>query len=145
MKAMAASLPAVFAAFLLLTLAQGSAAKVCNNGGMGREAAMLKLLGRYDDATLDYATRVSTDRLAPIVPKTPQIEAATIGVVSSRKLLGERSGQGSTTSSPETFLRPFSLRDVRLLKGSQFERAQQTNLEYLLYLDIDRLVWRYTT
>ncbi|GAQ86714.1 hypothetical protein KFL_003070020 [Klebsormidium nitens] len=49
----------------------------------------------------------------------------------------------SPASLPETFLRPFSLHDVRLLKGSQYERAQQTNLEYLLYLDVDRLVWSF--
>jgi hypothetical protein len=32
---------------------------------------------------------------------------------------------------------------VRLEPGSLYWRAQQTNLEYLLLLDVDRLVWSF--
>ncbi|KAJ9540463.1 hypothetical protein OSB04_026969 [Centaurea solstitialis] len=44
------------------------------------------------------------------------------------------------------FLRELPLSDVRLDPDSIYGQAQQTNLEYLLMLDVDRLVWsfRYT-
>ena len=41
------------------------------------------------------------------------------------------------------FLSEVSLHDVRLEPGSLYWRAQQTNLEYLLLLDVDRLVWSF--
>ncbi|XP_061361383.1 uncharacterized protein LOC133305236 [Gastrolobium bilobum] len=45
--------------------------------------------------------------------------------------------------SPEGFLKEVPLQDVRLLVGSIHWRAQQTNLEYLLMLDVDRLLWSF--
>ncbi|XP_019163956.1 PREDICTED: uncharacterized protein LOC109160191 isoform X3 [Ipomoea nil] len=41
------------------------------------------------------------------------------------------------------FLNEVSLNDVRLDPNSIHGRAQQTNLEYLLMLDVDRLVWSF--
>ncbi|XP_017697122.1 uncharacterized protein LOC103702309 isoform X2 [Phoenix dactylifera] len=41
------------------------------------------------------------------------------------------------------FLSQVSLHDVRLDPDSMYAQAQQTNLEYLLLLDVDRLVWNY--
>jgi uncharacterized protein len=41
------------------------------------------------------------------------------------------------------FLSEVSLHDVRLTSGSIYWQAQQTNLKYLLLLDIDRLVWSF--
>ncbi|URE19345.1 DUF1680 domain containing protein [Musa troglodytarum] len=41
------------------------------------------------------------------------------------------------------FLKEISLRDVRVDPSSVHGRAQQTNLEYLLLLDVDRLVWSF--
>lgn len=41
------------------------------------------------------------------------------------------------------FLSEVSLHDVRLHPNSIHGRAQQTNLEYLLMLDVDRLVWSF--
>jgi Beta-L-arabinofuranosidase, GH127 len=41
------------------------------------------------------------------------------------------------------FLSEVSLQDVRLAQDSVYGRAQQTNLEYLLLLDVDRLVWNF--
>ncbi|KAG6403130.1 hypothetical protein SASPL_135347 [Salvia splendens] len=41
------------------------------------------------------------------------------------------------------FLREISLHDVRLEPKSIHGMAQQTNLEYLLMLDVDRLVWSF--
>lgn len=41
------------------------------------------------------------------------------------------------------FLKEVSLHDVRLDPGSLHWRAQHTNLEYLLWLDLDNLVWSF--
>ncbi|WOK92945.1 hypothetical protein Cni_G01637 [Canna indica] len=41
------------------------------------------------------------------------------------------------------FLSEVSLHDVSLDPDSMYGRAQQTNLEYLLLLDVDRLVWSF--
>jgi len=43
----------------------------------------------------------------------------------------------------QDFLKEVSLHDVRLHEGSVHGRAQQTNLEYLLMLDVDRLLWSF--
>lgn len=44
---------------------------------------------------------------------------------------------------PGDFLKEVSLHDVSLLPNSMHWRAQQTNLEYLVMLDVDRLVWSF--
>ncbi|CAN6169416.1 unnamed protein product [Urochloa humidicola] len=59
---------------------------------------------------------------------------------------------GGGGGAPELLLSPAPLHDVRLdaaggdgapTSSSMYWRAQQTNLEYLLYLDPDRLVWTF--
>lgn len=45
--------------------------------------------------------------------------------------------------SDENFLQEISLHNVRLDPQSLHGRAQQTNLEYLLILDVDNLVWSF--
>lgn len=55
-----------------------------------------------------------------------------------RKLRGATAGRAAGA-----FLSEASLHDVRLEPGSLYWRAQQTNLEYLLLLDVDRLVWSF--
>lgn len=52
------------------------------------------------------------------------------------KNLGEFGGSGN-------FLKEVELKDVRLEPNSIHGHAQQTNLEYLLLLDVDRLVWSF--
>uniref|UniRef100_A0A1D1YTC4 UPF0753 protein sce8745 n=1 Tax=Anthurium amnicola TaxID=1678845 RepID=A0A1D1YTC4_9ARAE len=55
-------------------------------------------------------------------------------------------GTKSTQGDPAVggnFLREVSLHDVRLDPDSRHGRAQQTNLEYLLMLDVDRLAWSF--
>lgn len=44
---------------------------------------------------------------------------------------------------PEGLLKEVSLHDVRLHEDSIHARAQLTNLEYLLMLDVDRLLWSF--
>ncbi|OIW08658.1 hypothetical protein TanjilG_03334 [Lupinus angustifolius] len=45
--------------------------------------------------------------------------------------------------TPKGFLKEVSLQDVRLQEGSIHAQAQNTNLEYLLMLDVDRLIWSF--
>ncbi|KAM5582607.1 hypothetical protein ABKV19_002834 [Rosa sericea] len=47
------------------------------------------------------------------------------------------------SEAPGGFLKEVSLHDVRLDPTSQHGKAQQTNLEYLLMLDSDSLVWSF--
>lgn len=49
----------------------------------------------------------------------------------------------SSDIATEEFLKEVSLHDVRLDPDSIHGRASQTNLEYLLMLDPDRLVWSF--
>ncbi|XP_045826706.1 uncharacterized protein LOC123918661 isoform X1 [Trifolium pratense] len=44
---------------------------------------------------------------------------------------------------PVGFLKEVPLGDVKLLEGSIHAVAQQTNLEYMLMLDVDRLLWSF--
>ncbi|XP_027356336.1 uncharacterized protein LOC113865788 isoform X2 [Abrus precatorius] len=46
-------------------------------------------------------------------------------------------------NSPEGLLKEVPLQDVRLNEDSIHARAQQTNLDYLLMLDVDRLLWSF--
>lgn len=46
-------------------------------------------------------------------------------------------------SAGEDFLQELSLHDVRLDPDSRHGEAQRTNLEYLLMLDVDQLVWSF--
>lgn len=50
---------------------------------------------------------------------------------------------GKLQSPGKVFLREVSLHDVRLDLYSLYWIAQQTNLEYLLLLDVDSLVWSF--
>lgn len=45
--------------------------------------------------------------------------------------------------SPQGFLKEVPLKYVKLHEGSIHGRAQKTNLEYLLMLDVDRLIWSF--
>jgi hypothetical protein len=61
-----------------------------------------------------------------------------------RKLRG--GGAGAAADGPAgPFLSEASLHDVRLEPGTVYWQAQQTNLEYLLLLDADSLVWSFRT
>lgn len=46
-------------------------------------------------------------------------------------------------NAPQGFLKEVPLQDVRLREDSIHGRAQQTNLEYLLMLDVDNLIWSF--
>eukprot|EP00252_Welwitschia_mirabilis_P018969 TRINITY_DN4265_c0_g1_i4.p1 TRINITY_DN4265_c0_g1~~TRINITY_DN4265_c0_g1_i4.p1 ORF type:complete len:519 (-),score=73.29 TRINITY_DN4265_c0_g1_i4:234-1790(-) len=52
---------------------------------------------------------------------------------------------GLKSHSDDKFLLELSLHNVRLDPESRHGRAQQTNLEYLLMLDVDNLAWNFRT
>ncbi|EPS73247.1 hypothetical protein M569_01505, partial [Genlisea aurea] len=65
-------------------------------------------------------------------------EASTDSIPQQMKIsVGLSSGGGAD------FLKEVSLHDVRLDPNSIYGLAQQTNLEYLLMLDVDKLVWSF--
>ncbi|XP_078154338.1 uncharacterized protein LOC144549468 isoform X2 [Carex rostrata] len=55
----------------------------------------------------------------------------------------ESSMELTAVQEGDNFLSEVSLHDVQLATDSVYGRAQQTNLEYLLLLDVDRLVWNF--
>ncbi|KAL8125129.1 uncharacterized protein LOC141720111 isoform X1 [Apium graveolens] len=70
----------------------------------------------------------------------------------SRKILSQKGEMDSIMMHVNTknlgefsrgFLKQVELKDVRLEPNSIHGHAQQTNLEYLLLLDVDRLVWSF--
>ncbi|KAL7151805.1 hypothetical protein ABFS83_04G055700 [Erythranthe nasuta] len=58
-------------------------------------------------------------------------------------LYRETKSYGGTRVNGVDFLKEVSLHDVRLDPNSIHGIAQQTNLEYLLMVDVDRLVWSF--
>jgi len=64
-----------------------------------------------------------------------------------RSLKGQRLPAGGAAPAAGPFLEEVPLRDVRLDHDGDaaYGRAQRTNLEYLLLLDPDRLVWSFRT
>ncbi|KAJ3679039.1 hypothetical protein LUZ60_017050 [Juncus effusus] len=62
-----------------------------------------------------------------------------------RSIKGSSHSMGPTLSPQQgsQFLSEVSLHDVRLTADSVYAKAQQTNLEYLLLLDVDSLVWSF--
>eukprot|EP01018_Ginkgo_biloba_P022347 Gb_24309 [translate_table: standard] len=54
-----------------------------------------------------------------------------------------RHGGGNSPQNGARFLQEISLHKVRLDADSLHGKAQQTNLEYLLLLDVDNLVWSF--
>ncbi|KAM0914993.1 hypothetical protein ACQ4PT_011145 [Festuca glaucescens] len=61
-----------------------------------------------------------------------------------RALKGGAVGSSAAEQQRPSVLEEVSLHDVRLDPGDEvYGRAQQTNLEYLLLLDVDRLVWSF--
>nr|CAB3468421.1 unnamed protein product [Digitaria exilis] len=87
----------------------------------------------------DEPTSTSTDHMSP--PVAGEEEEEFDWAMLYRSLNGRRGG--GAAAGP--FLEEVSLHDVRLdLDGDAvYGRAQRTNLEYLLMLDPDRLVWRF--
>ncbi|KAL5984222.1 hypothetical protein ACLOJK_018326 [Asimina triloba] len=91
-------------------------------------------------------TRQPTSASSESIPRKVLLEqAAEFGRKMLRRSIDELGGSEARSESrrKEDFLKEISLHDVRLDSDSMQGRAQQTNLEYLLMLDVDRLVWSF--
>lgn len=60
-----------------------------------------------------------------------------------KSLKGPDNSKKNRSLKGNNFLKEVSLHNVRLNSNSFHFRAQQTNLEYLLMLDVDSLVWSF--
>lgn len=123
--------------------------KVCTNGGVQSHTAryQLNLLSSsknasWDKQNVDHLHLIPSDdqTWANLIPRKLLREEDEIGWnLLYRKMKGSDLVRGSGVG----FLREISLHDVRLDPDSIHGVAQQTNLVYLLMLDVDRLVWSF--
>lgn len=133
--------------FVLFSLFFGfvSSGKVCTNGGI----LSLSHTARYELLSSKNASwekqNLAHLHLIPgadhLIPRKMLREEDEIGW---NILEGKRKGSGGVRGNGVGgFLKEVSLHDVRLDPESVHGVAQQTNLEYLLMLDVDRLVWSF--
>lgn len=107
--------------------------KVCTNGGVSSHTVRYELLrnSSWEGGNLAHLDVIHGDDRPwwDLIP---------------RKMLREGDGVGwGVRRIGGCFLKEVSLHDVRLDPNSVHGVAQQTNLEYLLMLDVDRLVWSF--
>ncbi|KHN33334.1 uncharacterized protein LOC114387609 [Glycine soja] len=89
----------------------------------------------------NHLTTKDDHLLADLLPRKLLKEENQRNLDMLRKI--EKVGVLKPPQQPQDFLKPVSLHDVRLSQGSIHAQAQQTNLEYLLMLDVDRLLWSF--
>ncbi|XP_020595139.1 uncharacterized protein LOC110035248, partial [Phalaenopsis equestris] len=96
------------------------------------------LLSLYQSAITDKSTYMD---LLPrkLLEREPMAESLDWGILYQSM----HSDGISKQQQGVNFLNEVSLHDVRLDPDSVHWQAQQTNLEYLLLLDVDRLVWSF--
>lgn len=134
----------VFSLFIGLALSH----KLCTNSGV------LSHTARYQRFLSNNSSRekqnVADLHLIPtdeqtwsnLIPRKMLLDGGEISwnaMYTRMKNAGGERGRGNGGG----FLREISLHDVRLEPKSIHGVAQQTNLEYLLMLDVDRLVWSF--
>ncbi|PIN05011.1 hypothetical protein CDL12_22454 [Handroanthus impetiginosus] len=117
--------------------------KVCNNEGLSH-SSHYELLNSKNASweNLAHLHLIPSDDHAwsNLIPRKLLKEEDEIGwniLYRKMKISGGMRGTG------DGFLKEVSLHDVRLDPNSIHGVAQQTNLEYLLMLDVDRLVWSF--
>lgn len=94
--------------------------------------------GRHDDG-LPHLNPTEEATWMGLLPRKLGAKAEFDWLALYRSLTRHGGGGGA----PAEFLSQASLHDVRLAPGSMYWQGQQTNLEYLLYLDPDRLTWSF--
>ncbi|KAF8769618.1 hypothetical protein HU200_006212 [Digitaria exilis] len=148
---------AALGAVLILSAAAGwygAEGKTCTNAFPGltshteRAAAQLRSApgGHYghshDHGHEQHLTPTDESTWMSLMPRRAlRREEAFDWLMLYRKLRGAGAPRPGVAAGE--FLAEASLHDVRLEPGSLYWRAQQTNLEYLLLLDVDRLVWSF--
>ncbi|XP_057798241.1 uncharacterized protein LOC131014325 [Salvia miltiorrhiza] len=134
----------VFSLFFGFTLSH----KLCTNGGLlshtARHQRFLSNNSSWEKQNLADLHLIPTDdqTWSNLIPRKMLLAGDEISWnVMYRKM--KNAGGESGRESGGGFLREISLHDVRLEPKSVHGVAQQTNLEYLLMLDVDRLVWSF--
>ncbi|KAG4380879.1 hypothetical protein AAZX31_15G032200 [Glycine max] len=89
----------------------------------------------------NHLTTKDDHLLADLLPRKLLKEENQRNLDMLRKI--EKVGVLKPPQQPQGFLKPVSLHDVRLNQGSIHAQAQRTNLEYLLMLNVDRLLWSF--
>ncbi|RDX86893.1 hypothetical protein CR513_31710, partial [Mucuna pruriens] len=131
--------------FVALVLCSCAAGKECTNIPTQSHTLRYNLLTSNDEAW--------KKNVFSLYHLTPTDESAWADML-PRKLLSEQDQHDWTVmyrkiknmdlfETPKGFLKEVPLQDVRLHKDSIHGRAQQTNLEYLLMLDVDSLIWSF--
>ncbi|MQL90381.1 hypothetical protein Taro_022963 [Colocasia esculenta] len=134
-----------------LLLSGHASAKECTNTGVSQSHTL-----RYELSTRKNSTS-EAEMLPHHLHLNPTEESTWMGLI-PRKVLRDntkreefdwamlyrsmQSTEGDTAVGGD-FLKEVSLHDVRLDPDSVQGQAQQTNLEYLLILDVDQLVWSF--
>jgi uncharacterized protein len=129
---------------------RGAEGKLCTNAFPGLASHTERAAAQLQSAPLLESAHLDHDRAQHL---TPTDESAWMSLMPRRALRREeafdwfmlyrklRGAAGDPRPGP--FLSEVSLHDVRLEPDTLYWRAQQTNLEYLLLLDVDRLVWNF--
>ncbi|RLM54875.1 hypothetical protein C2845_PM10G16140 [Panicum miliaceum] len=135
------------AAVLLLCAGRGAALHLCT------DRLFNDTQGRHDDG-LPHLTPTEEATWMALLPRRlrggggARAEFDWLALYRSLTRGGGAEGGSGRPPGPGELLSPAPLHDVRLDAGSpspssMYWRAQQTNLEYLLYLDPDRLTWTF--
>lgn len=140
---------AVLGIVVLATAAalQGAEGKLCTNAFPGLSSHTERATAQLAAPALDHDHEqhlTPTDESAwmSLMPRRAlRQEEAFDWLMLYRKLRGAGGDLRPGVAGP--FLSEASLHDVRLESDTMYWRAQQTNLEYLLLLDVDRLVWNF--
>ncbi|XP_051118639.1 uncharacterized protein LOC127242930 [Andrographis paniculata] len=118
-----------------------SAGKVCTNTGLGLPSPSHTYryqLFSSNNSSIDFKLIPATDRQS-----SRRFLTAEDGGAHWDSLLSLKTDTRPRRDSELGFLKEISLHDVRLSPNSIHGVAQQTNLDYLLLLDVDRLVWSF--
>ncbi|KAK6164207.1 hypothetical protein DH2020_001071 [Rehmannia glutinosa] len=120
--------------------------KVCTNGGVLSHTSRYELFSSknasWEKQNLDHLHLIPSDdhMWSNLIPRKMLREEDEI---SWNILYRKMKSSSGVRGIGDGFLKEVSLHDVRLDPNSIHGLAQQTNLEYLLMLDVDRLVWSF--
>lgn len=122
--------------------------KVCTNSGVLSHTARYQLLlsknSSWEKQNLADLHLIPTDdqTWSKLIPRKMLLAEDEISWKIMYRRMKDADGERGRVSGVG-FLREVSLHDVELDPNSIHGVAQQTNLEYLLMLDVDRLVWSF--
>ncbi|KAK3443563.1 hypothetical protein EUGRSUZ_B03677 [Eucalyptus grandis] len=137
----------LFRLLILLVLINGALCKECTNipTQLSSHTLRYELLASNNESWREemfshyHLTPTDETTWSNLLPRKMLKEEQEFEWIMAYRKLKNSAG----SDSPGEFLNEVSLHDVRLDPSSVQWRAQQTNLEYLLLLDVDSLVWSF--